>query len=282
MGTPCVADRFWQFCKSINIEQVISSAWHHQSNRQVKACIKFIKCMFKKCADSGRDINMALLQIHMMQLGQGLPSLATLMFSRQVHSIMPVIDCKPLVKDCDDDHHNKLIERQQKNTNDASSIFPRIHIGSAVAVQQEESGPWTHGTIVGTGNHNHHNTSYMIQLTTNGRGITHNRCHIKPTTVTVKVYIQYHSTKQQNTRADPLADILNNTTKNPVAYATIQTTNILGQSDKRQKEEAKDKEQHSSKARNSSRQTCTDVIRDNRTIIHDGDTIKTRSGHVSK
>ena len=29
----------------------------------------------------------------------------------------------------------------------------------------------------------------------------------------VDAYIQYHSTKQQNARADPLADILNNITK---------------------------------------------------------------------
>ena len=122
----------------------------------------------------------------------------------------------------------------------------------------------------------------MTQLTTNGRCITHNRCHIKLTTVTMDTYIQYHSTKQQNARADPMADILNNITKNPVAYATIQTTKILRQLDKKQKEEAKDKEQHSSKARNSSRQICTYVIRDNRTIRHDGDTIRTRSGSVSK
>ena len=126
---------FWQFCKSIKVEQAISSVYHDQSNGQVKACIKFIKCTFKKCTDSGRDINMALLQIHMMPLGQGLLSLATLMFNRQVHSIMPVLDCKPLVKDCDDDHHNKLIDRQQKSTNDTSAIFPCIPIGSAVVVQ---------------------------------------------------------------------------------------------------------------------------------------------------
>ena len=49
-------------------------------------------------------------------------------------------------------------------------------------------------------------------------------------------YIQYHSTKQQNARAGPLADILNNITKNPAAYATIQTPNfdnIPGQADKK-------------------------------------------------
>ena len=135
VGTNFVADSFWQFCISINIEQGISSAYHHQSNRQVKACIKFIKHTFKKCTDSGRDINMALLQIHTTLLVQGLLSLATLMFRRQVHGIMPVLDCKPLIKDCDDDHHNKLIERQQKSTNDASAVFPCIPIGSAVVVQ---------------------------------------------------------------------------------------------------------------------------------------------------
>ena len=47
MGTNFIADRFQQLCKSINVEQAISSAYHHQSNRQVEDCIKFIKCTFK-------------------------------------------------------------------------------------------------------------------------------------------------------------------------------------------------------------------------------------------
>ena len=111
VGTNFVADKFQQFSKLINVEQAILSAYHHQSNRQVEASIK---CMFMKCADSGRDINMALFQICMMPLGQGLLSLATLMFSRQVCGIMPIIDNKPLIKDCDDDHHNKLKETTEK------------------------------------------------------------------------------------------------------------------------------------------------------------------------
>ena len=54
-GTNFVSERFMQFCKSISIEQAVSSAYHHQSNGQVEACIKFIKCTFKKCTESGRD-----------------------------------------------------------------------------------------------------------------------------------------------------------------------------------------------------------------------------------
>ena len=61
IGTNFISDRFKQFCSSLNIKQAVSSAYHHQSNGQVKACIKFIKCTFKKCANSSGDINMALL-----------------------------------------------------------------------------------------------------------------------------------------------------------------------------------------------------------------------------
>ena len=83
-GTNFVSDRFWKFCDSINLEQAVLLAYHHQSNGQVKAYIKFVKCTFKKCADSGEDINMALQQIHTTPLGQGLLSPATLLFNRQV------------------------------------------------------------------------------------------------------------------------------------------------------------------------------------------------------
>ena len=42
-ATNFVSDKFWQFCKTINVEQAISLAYHYQSKGQVKACIKFIK-----------------------------------------------------------------------------------------------------------------------------------------------------------------------------------------------------------------------------------------------
>ena len=91
-GTNFVLDRFQKFCRAINTEQASSLAYHHQSNRQVEACIKFIKQTFKKCAKSSRDISMALLQIHTRPLGPGLLSPATLLFNRQVQGIMPVLD----------------------------------------------------------------------------------------------------------------------------------------------------------------------------------------------
>ena len=47
VGTNFISVEFCQFCKLVNIEQVTSSAYHHQSNGQVEACIKFIQCTFK-------------------------------------------------------------------------------------------------------------------------------------------------------------------------------------------------------------------------------------------
>ena len=138
-GTNFISDAFQQFCKSINVEQAVLLAYHYQSNGQVEACIKFIKHTFKKCSDLGRDINIALLQICTMPLGQGLPSPVTLMFNRQVRGIMPVLDHKAIAQDCDDNHHKKLIDRQQKNNNDTSPVFACIPIGSAEVVQQEDN-----------------------------------------------------------------------------------------------------------------------------------------------
>ena len=89
-------------------------------------------------------------------------------------------------------------------------------MGSTVAVQQEDGGLWSHGTIVGKGNHNHHNRSYKIQLTTTGIIITCNRQHIKPTPITIEDYMCYQAKK--HTKIDPLDAILDHMWKNPHTY----------------------------------------------------------------
>ena len=88
---------------------------------------------------------MVLLQIRTTPLGQGLPSLEMLLFNHSVHSIMPVIDRKPICVDNDDEYHKKLTHRQGKNdpNNDTSQGFVSISIGSTVAVQWKDGGLWT-------------------------------------------------------------------------------------------------------------------------------------------
>ena len=47
VGMNFVSDKFKQFCRQLNIEQVINLSYHHQSNGQVEACVKFVKCAIK-------------------------------------------------------------------------------------------------------------------------------------------------------------------------------------------------------------------------------------------
>ena len=68
MGSNFISDKFKTFCKSLNIEQAFSSSYHHHSNGQVEACVKFVKCTLNKCFDSGSDPHIALLQIYMVPL----------------------------------------------------------------------------------------------------------------------------------------------------------------------------------------------------------------------
>ena len=91
---------------------------------------------------------------------------------------------------------------------DASLVFVSIPIGSTVAVQWEDRGPWTHGMIVRKGNHNHHNQSYKIQVTTASKIITCNRQHIKATTIAAEDYMHYQARKHTITQTDPLDAIL--------------------------------------------------------------------------
>ena len=119
-------------------------------------------------------------------------------------------------------------------------------------------------------------------MTSNGRHITCNRHHIKPTAVTADTYIQYQSTKQQGARTDPLAEMLNNITKHPAAYVTRQTTGNSEQSITKQVEEAKNNEHYSMESNSTTKQPCAQDVKDKSTRIEYGDTIRTRSGHISK
>ena len=46
-GSNFVSGKLRSFYSSLNIEQAVTSSCHHQSNGQVEACIKVIKCTIK-------------------------------------------------------------------------------------------------------------------------------------------------------------------------------------------------------------------------------------------
>ena len=53
----------YSFYRQMNIQQSITSFYHHQSNGQVEVCIKFVKCTIKNCLDTIQDVSLALLHI---------------------------------------------------------------------------------------------------------------------------------------------------------------------------------------------------------------------------
>ena len=168
---------------------------------------------------------MTMLQVRTTPLEKGLPSPAKLLFNCLVRGIMPVMDRQPINIDNDDKHHKNLMHRQAKSDQDSdtSKNFMSIPIGSTVAVQQEDGGLWTHSTVVGKGNHNHHNRSYKIQVTKTGRIITHNRQHIKPTPITAENFL--HNQVNKHTKTDPLDAILDHIQRHSLPPTTKIITN---------------------------------------------------------
>ena len=76
--------------------------------------------------------------------------------------------------------------------------------------------------------------------------------------------------------------MLNNITKHPAAYVTRQTTGESEQSNAKQKEEAKDNERYSMEVNKTTKQLCTQDVKENSTRGEYGDTIRTRSCHISR
>ena len=66
---------------------------------------------------------------------------------------------------------------------DNARNYDLVSIGSTAAVQQEDGGVWTHGTIVGICNHCQKSRSYTIQITTTGCIVAMNSKHIKITPI---------------------------------------------------------------------------------------------------
>ena len=87
VGMDFTSETFKEISRKVNIEQSLMSSYHHKSNGQVQACIKFVKCTIKKCIDTYQDINLALLQIWSTLVEAGLPSLALMLFRRPIQGV---------------------------------------------------------------------------------------------------------------------------------------------------------------------------------------------------
>ena len=72
---------------------------------------------------------------------------------------MSIINRLPINRNNDDKHYEALISEQTRNDKnyDISRSYASFSIWCTVVVQWESGGPWTHGTVVGRGDHSHSN-----------------------------------------------------------------------------------------------------------------------------
>ena len=93
-----------------------------------------------------------------------MPNPTMLLFNHPIHGIVPIINRIPINSDNDEDHYEALVRRQTRNNKnyDAARNYDLFSLGSTVAVQQEDGGPVTHGTIVAIGSHHHSKRSYTV------------------------------------------------------------------------------------------------------------------------
>ena len=176
----------------MNIQQTITSSYHHQNNGHVEACIKFIKCTIRKYLDDNDNINLGLLQMGSKPIGTGLPSPAILLFNRPVRVLLPQICVEPININADDEHCKALKTNQDKypkgiDTCKDSFSFP---IESRVAVQCEDAEPWTHTIVEEVNGTEHHGQSYIIQVMKTDRLIMCNISHICITPISREQYFQ--------------------------------------------------------------------------------------------
>ena len=107
-------------------------------------------------------------------VGNGLPSPVTLSFNRPIRALLLQINREQTNFNADDEHYEDLKTHQDKyikgnDTYKDSFSFP---IGSTLAVQNEDGGPWMHGTSEETNSTDHQGQSYIIRVIKTGRLMT--------------------------------------------------------------------------------------------------------------
>ena len=152
VGGNFISEKFKEFHINLNIQQAVSSSYHHKNNWQLEACIKFIKQTLKKCLNTNTYTYLALLQVTSTPPGPGLPSPVTLLYNHPVRNIMPVIKRELINANNNDDHYGTLVEIQVKGDKkcDTHQDFNSLPIGSTNS-SMERWGTWTNGTIIDKG-----------------------------------------------------------------------------------------------------------------------------------
>ena len=114
------------------------------------------------------------MQIRSTPFCPGLPSPGSIIFNRLVGGLLTRINRLLMMYDYDEENHNLSKLRQNKLTkyNDTLKDPISLCVGSTVAMQREDGGPRTHGTITEHSNKDHDGWSYKMHITKTWQTVT--------------------------------------------------------------------------------------------------------------
>ena len=109
-GDIFISETFKELCRNLNIEQEISSSYHHQSNGQLKECIRFINQTLTICFETNAETYIVYFRLDQLHLGQPYPVLQ-IIIQLPYKGHHASFNMAPINMNEDDDHYEVLVER---------------------------------------------------------------------------------------------------------------------------------------------------------------------------
>ncbi|XP_047037910.1 uncharacterized protein K02A2.6-like isoform X1 [Helicoverpa zea] len=177
-GPPFQSLEFKNFLHEWDIEHIITSPYHAQSNGQAESSVKIVKNMLKKCKENSSDPYIALLQYRNTPKNN-LPSPAQLLMSRNLRDNVPKSykKLKPKVvkfkdyKECVNKNNVNKSKYYNRNSKPLSLLYPNDH----VYFKRKPNYNWEHAIVK---QRLANNRSYVIE-DVNGVRYRRNRIHLR-------------------------------------------------------------------------------------------------------
>ena len=181
-GRNYTSSAFTAFCHELDINHILTSAYHHQSNPAERA-IRTIKGIMRKCMETGNSWRLGLLEYLCTPISDHIPSPSELLNRRyrgvqpflQFHANASTASYLPQERTQDEQqrrqnlnefHYNKSSVAQRKEINEGSNVL--VHI------TDQKPKRWEKGIVI-----KRNNKTYDVQLQT-GKVINRNRVDVRP------------------------------------------------------------------------------------------------------
>lgn len=150
-GPPYNSKEFKAFLDEWCIQHTTSSPYVPRSNGLIESGVKVVKRILTKCAESGTDPHLALLQYRTTPRGN-LPSPAELLMSRRLRTQIPIVldHLKPKIINYEDYRKIKqeYIYKQKFYYNKNTKYLPEVKEGDSVLYKKKLESKWEKGRIV--------------------------------------------------------------------------------------------------------------------------------------